>query len=91
VELWESILIHAISKQGIVVTIPDAPDMEKLFEMDCYQALRDIRTILEDDSLSDPECFMRIEETISLFEALGNDTGPRRDFRCRKGDCTWTS
>ena len=34
-ELWESILIHAISKQGIVVTIPDAPDMEKLFEMDC--------------------------------------------------------
>ena len=34
-ELWESILIHAISKQGIVVTIPDASDMEKLFEMDC--------------------------------------------------------
>lgn len=34
-ELWESILIHAISKQSIVVTIPDAPDMEKLFEMDC--------------------------------------------------------
>ena len=33
--LWESILIHAISKQGIVVTIPDASDMEKLFEMDC--------------------------------------------------------
>ena len=79
-ELWESILIHAISKQGIVVTIPDAPDMEKLFEMDCYQALRDSRTILEDDSLSDPECFMRIEEIVPLFEALGSDTGPRRDF-----------
>lgn len=79
-ELWESILIHAISKQGVVVTIPDAPDMEKLFEMDCYQALQDIRTVLEDDSLSDPECFLRIEKSIAVFETRGSDAGARHDF-----------
>ena len=79
-ELWESILIHAISKQGVVVTIPDAPDMEKLFKMDCYQALQDIRTVPEDDSLFAPECFLRIEEIIAVFETRGSDAGARHDF-----------
>lgn len=48
--------------------------------MECYQALRKIRAIIEDDSFEDRDCFMKIEEIVRLFEELGSDGGSRHDF-----------
>ncbi|MEE1055782.1 MAG: hypothetical protein UH239_00850 [Acutalibacteraceae bacterium] len=48
--------------------------------MESYKALQKIKTIIEDDSLEDKECFMKIEEIVCLFEALGSDGGNRHDF-----------
>ena len=44
------------------------------------RALRRIQTILADESLSDPECFHRIEAIISTLEDLGLSCGGRHDF-----------
>lgn len=44
------------------------------------RALRRIQLILADDSLSDRECFQKIETIVSLLEDLGLDTGGRHDF-----------
>lgn len=44
------------------------------------RALLRIRDILADDSLSDENCFHRIEAIVTLLEDLGIDCGSRRDF-----------
>lgn len=52
----------------------------KLLECRSYQALHEIKRILEDDSLRDPECFEKIEAIVCLFEELGSGCGNRHDF-----------
>lgn len=80
-EFYEELLIGILSKQNIHIEFPNMDiDIHKLFEMQCYQALRIIKDILEDDSLSDPECFMKIEEIVSLYEKIGNGLDGRHDF-----------
>ena len=46
----------------------------------CHQALCNIKKILEDETLEDPECFQKIEEIVCVLEALGSDAGLRHDF-----------
>ena len=45
-----------------------------------YQAIRQIKLILEDDQLDDSECFWRIEQIVRVFEELGSNAGNRHDF-----------
>ena len=49
-------------------------------EMKCYQALQEIKKILEDDELDDAECFESIEKIICVFEKLGSGINERHDF-----------
>lgn len=44
------------------------------------RALRRIQAILADGSLSDPECFHRIEAIVTTLEDLGLSCGGRHDF-----------
>jgi hypothetical protein len=41
--------------------------------------LKQIKAILEDDSVDDKECFMKIEEIVKVFEATGG-VKYRHDF-----------
>ena len=45
-----------------------------------YEALVKIKKILEEDHLSDQDCFGRIEEIVRVYEELGSDGGSRHDF-----------
>lgn len=45
-----------------------------------YRMLRDIRDIVRDPSLDDPECFDKIEQIICVFEKYGVDAGFRHDY-----------
>lgn len=53
---------------------------EEMIEMKCYQALNEIKKILEDETLDDSECFESIEKIISVFEKLGSGINERHDF-----------
>lgn len=55
-------------------------DPALLIEAECYQALKKIKAIIEDDSLDDPECFEKIERIVCTLECLGSDGGSRHDF-----------
>lgn len=44
------------------------------------RALLAIRNILADSTLSDENCFHRIESIVRLLEDLGIDCGERHDF-----------
>ena len=54
------------------ITTKEENSLLLLLEYKSYQTLREIKRILEDDSLSDPECFQKIEAIVCLFEELGS-------------------
>lgn len=55
-------------------------DANRLVCETCYRALCEIKKVIEDDTLEDPECFMRIEKIICVLEDLGSNGGTRHDF-----------
>lgn len=67
-------------KSSGVIPPTENTDVTKIVELGCYRALRRIKTILEDDSLDDSECFQQIEEIVCTFEELGSSCGGRHDF-----------
>ena len=79
--LCREILVELLAKEEIQVEFPNLKlEIKELFEMRCYQALREIKAVLEDETLEDRECFQRIERILQVFEALGSDGGARHDF-----------
>ena len=76
-EMHEQILAQAIAED----VIPKLRiDSERLVEMKCYQTLLQIYDIVSDDTLDDPECFIRIERIVCALEDLGIGGGGRHDF-----------
>ena len=78
--LYQEILCNLLQNEQIEVNFLNIPAMVNLVELKCYEALRKIKEILEDDTLSDKECFLKIEEIVCILEELGSDAGNRHDF-----------
>lgn len=70
-ELYEQILAET-PRQG--------DDPVGMVELRCYWAITEIRRILSDESLEDPECFERIERIVDVMDELGIGGGGRHDF-----------
>ena len=80
-ELYKEILAKMLANEETHIIFPNlAIDVAEAVEMESYKTLQKIKTIIEDDSLCDKECFMKIEEIVRLFEALGSDGRCRHDF-----------
>ena len=79
-ELWQDIFLKLLRDQKMEIAFPQMPDMEELLTSECYRALQEIRNILKDDTLSDKECFEKIENIVCVFEKIGSNGGGRHDF-----------
>lgn len=80
-ELWKEILAQYLARESAQIIFPNLKlDPAAIVEGECYQALRNIKAILEDDHLKDQECFLKIEEIVSTLETLGSDAGNRHNF-----------
>lgn len=80
-DLYKEILINVLAKENLQIIFPNLKiDSTKIVELECYKALQKIKALLQDDHLTDEDCFMKIEEVICLFEALNSNSGNRHDF-----------
>lgn len=80
-EFYKAILVRALEKQELILVYPNlTPGPKELVEMTCYQTLEKIRDIIADDSLDDPECFMKIDKIVRLFWEMGGGYCSRHDF-----------
>ncbi len=80
-KLFQDILKGILMEEEVQVVFPNLKmSPSELVEMKCYMALRDIKKILEDDTLEDKECFAKIEEIVHIFEVMGSDCGTRHEF-----------
>ncbi len=55
-------------------------ELSALIDSKCYTAIEKICNILSDDTLSDPECFLRIEAIVHTLESIGISCAARHDF-----------
>lgn len=70
-DLYKEMLIHILSKEKVKVAFPELSICSReLIEQESYKALCKIKSILEDDTLNDVDC----------FEKLGSSSGGRHDF-----------
>ena len=81
-ELYQEILRHVLANEKVQVSFPELvnTDVTKIVELECYKALRKIKAILENDALTDSECFHQIEDIVCTLEELGSGGGSRHDF-----------
>lgn len=80
-ELYKEILINVLKDEDAVITFPNLSlNALEIINLKSYQALKAIKRILNDATLSDKECFSKIEEIVSIFESIGSDGGIRHDF-----------
>lgn len=77
-ELYYDILYRA--HNNTMASSLNSKEISAIVESQCYQALSKIQGILQDDTLNDSECFLKIEEIVSVFEELGSHCGNRHDF-----------
>ena len=79
-DLYKEILAHALTYGDVKITFPGECDPAKIVEGECYQALQKIKAVIHDDSLSDSECFIKIEEIVNVLESVGSGGSFRHDF-----------
>lgn len=80
-DLYKEILVSVLSKETIRIDVPFLKfSPYEIVEIECYRLLKNIKEILEDDSLCDIECFQKIEAIINEFEKEESSIGLRHDF-----------
>lgn len=76
----QAALLAAMISRGECTVAFSNLDLNALMETQCYTMLKQIKAILEDDTLEDPACFQRIEAIMGIFEGLGIAIANRHDF-----------
>ena len=80
-DLYKELSVNYLKSSRIKVAFPDLKiDVREIIELTCYQALQQIKEIIEDNDLSDEECFIKIEKIVCVFESIGSNGGDRHDF-----------
>ena len=79
-ELWQEILGRALQKEAEESGFSEIDILSRLLDSECYRALKRIKDVIEDDTLEDADCFMKIEEIVCIFEKLGSHGKNRHDF-----------
>ena len=80
-QLYTEILAHLLSQCNAEILFPGLDlNANEIIEIRSYCALKKIQEILKDDSLSDSDCFQKIEAIVNVFESIGASCGTRHDF-----------
>lgn len=78
---YQELLMKLLSQYPMQISFPTLQqNPAQLVELRCFQALRQIKEMISDPTLSDTECFQRIEAIVFVLEELGSDGGAWHDF-----------
>ena len=80
-KLYAEILAQYLSQENAQIIFPNLQlDAKEITQLQCYHALCKIKAIIQDDTLDDSECFMKIEQIVCALEKTGSSGGTRHDF-----------
>ena len=78
-KLWRELLISGLQNESCTFDYIDDKLLKEIIEKQCYKALLQIKNIVDDENLSDKDCFNKIEEIICALEK-NNIFCNRHDF-----------
>ena len=78
-ELWRELLISGLQNDNYEIDRIDEKILRQIVLNKCYKALLQIKQIIENEKLSDEDCFMKIEKIICALEE-NNILCGRHDF-----------
>ena len=71
--LYQEILADILSREEICIEFPNLTNhASELVEMKSYQTLKQIKEIIEDDELKDPDCFKKLRKSLCALEQIGS-------------------
>ena len=73
----EELLAQAVGREALKYAARE--DLRQQVECEAVKLLEEIRDILDDDSMEDPECFEKIEAIVAAFHRRGLSTA-RHDW-----------
>lgn len=77
-EILRQMTANMLSRGEVGPSLP--PETMEYLGIRSFEILGQIRQIIANDELDDPECFQRIESIVCLLESNGIDCGTRHDF-----------
>ena len=78
---YQELLTKLLSQYPMQISFPTLQqNPAQLVELRCFQALRQIKEIISEPTLSDAECFQRIDAIVCVLEKLDSDGGAQHDF-----------
>ena len=75
-EVYEQILMN----KALELSTGAKELASQMVELECYRILLEIKEVIENEKLDDPECFERIEDILTVFERHGIACDFRHDF-----------
>ncbi len=78
-ELWRELLISGLQNESYEFEYINDKTIKEIVENTCYKVLLQIKQTIEDESLLDKDCFIKIEEIICTLEK-NNIFCDRHDF-----------
>ena len=78
-ELWRELLISGLQNESYKFEYINDKTIKEIVENTCYKVLLQIKQTIEDESLLDKDCFIKIEEIICTLEK-NNIFCDRHDF-----------
>lgn len=80
-ELYKNILSKILENEDVQIIFPNLKiNPTEIINLESYKALNKIKKIIDDETLTDEECFLKIEEIILVFEQWNGLDGYRHDF-----------
>ncbi len=78
-ELWKELLISGLQNENLEFDFTNDKILKEIIDNKCYAVLLQIKQILNDENLTDYECYYKIEKIISKLEE-NNVFCNRHDF-----------
>ena len=78
-ELWRELLISGLQNENDEIDYISDKKLKEIIESRCYKVLLQIKQTIEDERLSDQDCFIKIEQIICMLEE-NNIFCDRHDF-----------
>ena len=67
-ELWRELLISGLQNESYKFDFINDKMLKEIVENKCYKILLQLKQTIEDESLSDKDCFIKIEEILCVLE-----------------------
>ena len=67
-ELWKELLISGLQNESHKLDCINDNVLKQIVESECYKVLLLIKQTVDDETLSDNDCFIKIEQILRLLE-----------------------